>query len=37
MTCVETEREVHKRQLFNRPIASIECVHSTLENYLDEH
>ncbi len=37
MTCVEAEKEVHKRQIFNRPIASIECVHSTLEDYLDEH
>lgn len=36
MTCVETEEQVHKRQLFNRPIASIECVHKTLEDYLDE-
>lgn len=35
MTCVETEEEVHKRQLFNRPVASIECVHKTLEEYLD--
>ncbi len=35
MACVETELEVHKRQLFNRPIASIECVHATLEDYLD--
>ena len=33
MTCVETEEEVHKRQLFNRPVASIECVHKTLEDY----
>ena len=37
MTCIETEEEVHKRQLFNRPIASIECVNSTLEDYLEEH
>lgn len=37
MTCVESEGEVHKRQLFNRPIASIDCVHSTLEDYLDQH
>lgn len=35
MTCVETEEQVHKRQLFNRPVASIECVHKTLEDYLD--
>ncbi|HAD04812.1 MAG: hypothetical protein A2091_11600 [Desulfuromonadales bacterium GWD2_61_12] len=37
MTCVEVEEEVHKRQLFNRPIASVECVHSSLEDYLDGH
>lgn len=36
MTCIETEEEVYKRQLFNRPIASIKCVHSTLEDYLDK-
>lgn len=36
MTCIETEAQVHKRQLFNRPVSSIECVHSTLEDYLDE-
>lgn len=36
MTCIESEEQVHKRQLFNRPIASIECVHNTLEDYLDE-
>jgi hypothetical protein len=37
MTCVEVEEEVHKRQLFNRPIESVECVHSSLEEYLDGH
>jgi hypothetical protein len=37
MTCLESEEEVHKRQVFNRPIASIECVHLTLEDYLDRH
>jgi len=37
MTCVESEKEVHKRQLFNRPIASLDCVHATLEDYLDQH
>jgi len=36
MTCIETEEQVHLRQAFNRPIASIECVHKTLEDYLDE-
>ncbi len=36
MTCIETEEQVHKRQIFNRPIASIDCVHKSLEDYLDE-
>jgi Putative O-methyltransferase len=36
MVCVESEEAVHKRQLFNRPIDCIECVHSTLEDYIDE-
>lgn len=36
MTCIETEEQVHKRQIFNRPVASIECVHKSLEDYLDE-
>lgn len=36
MTCVETEEQIHKRQIFNRPIACVECVHTTLENFLDE-
>jgi hypothetical protein len=36
MTCIETEEQVHKRQVFNRPIATIDCVHKTLEDYLDE-
>jgi hypothetical protein len=37
MTCIETEEQVHRRQLFNRPIPSIVCAHSKLEDYLDEH
>jgi hypothetical protein len=37
MTCIEVEEEVHKRQNFNRPIESIECVHSSLEDYLEGH
>lgn len=36
MTCVETEEQVHKRQFFNRPVACIECIHKSLEDYLDE-
>jgi hypothetical protein len=36
MTCIETEEQVHKRQMFNRPVASIQCVHKSLEDYLDE-
>lgn len=37
MTSVEAEEEVYKRQLFNRPNAAVECVHSSLEDYLDAH
>ena len=33
MICVEREEDVHKRQLFNKPIDCIECVYSTLEDY----
>jgi len=36
LTCIESELEVHKRQRFNRPVAAIKCVHSTLENFLDQ-
>lgn len=35
MVCVESEEMVHRRQLFNRPVASITCIHSSLEDYLD--
>lgn len=35
MVCIESKKAVHKRQLFNRPIDCIECVHDTMENYLD--
>lgn len=35
LTCVESKPEVHKRQRFNRPVASIKCVHSTIEKFLD--
>lgn len=36
LTCVESDLEIHKRQLFNRPVASIKCVYSTLEDFLDK-
>lgn len=35
LTCVESKADVHKRQRFNRPVASIKCVHSTIERFLD--
>lgn len=35
MDCVEMEEKTHERQKFNRPIASIKCVHSSLEEFLD--
>lgn len=34
MDCIEMEEAVHQRQLFNRPVATIRCVHSSLEDYL---
>lgn len=37
MDCIEMEENVHKRQKFNRPIESINCIHSSLEEYLDSH
>lgn len=36
LTCIESELEVHKRQRFNRPVATINCVYSTLERFLDQ-
>lgn len=36
LTCVESDPEVHKRQLFNRPVASIKCVHAKLDDFLDK-
>lgn len=35
MVCVDSDEGTHHRQVFNRPIESVECVHSTLEDYLD--
>lgn len=35
MVCIEAEEDVHRRQFFNRPVDCIECVHDTLEDYLD--
>lgn len=34
MDCIEMEEAVHRRQLFNRPVESIRCLHSSLEDYL---
>lgn len=34
MDCIEIEENVHKRQKFNKPIESIACIHSSLEDYL---
>lgn len=35
MICIESEEAVHQRQLFNRPVECIECVHTTLEDFID--
>ena len=36
MVCIERDDAVHRRQLFNRPIQSIMCVHASIEEYVDE-
>jgi hypothetical protein len=36
MTCVESDANVHRRQLFNRPVESVKCVYANLDDYLDE-
>lgn len=35
MDCIEIEENVHNRQKFNRPFESVNCIHSSLEEYLD--
>ena len=37
MVCIESEESVHKRQLFNRPVEYIQCLHSSLEDYIDSN
>jgi hypothetical protein len=37
MDCIEIEENVHNRQKFNRPFESVNCVHSSLEDYLHEN
>lgn len=36
MVCIESDELVHKRQLFNRPISSIKCIYSSMEDYLEK-
>lgn len=36
MVCVEADAQVHQRQIFNRPVASLQCVFSTLQDYVGE-
>ena len=35
LICVESEEAVYRRQSFNRPIESMQCVHAKLEEYLE--
>lgn len=35
LICVESEEAVHRRQSFNRPIESMQCIHAELEEYLE--
>ncbi|MHB9038571.1 MAG: O-methyltransferase [Armatimonadota bacterium] len=34
LVCVECDEATYNRQLFNKPLECIECVHSSLEDYL---
>ncbi len=34
MVCIESDENTHKRQLFNMPFGGIECINSTIEEYL---
>ena len=36
MTSIDDDEQTHLRQLFNRPVESVKCIHSSLEDYLDE-
>ena len=35
LICVEREEAVHRRQSFNRPIESMQCIHAKLDEYLE--
>jgi hypothetical protein len=34
MVCIESDENTHRRQLFNTPFGGIECINSTIEEYL---
>jgi hypothetical protein len=36
MVCIDNDKQTHLRQKFNKPIDSVECIHATLENYIEE-
>lgn len=35
LKCIESVKSVYQRQHFNRPVDYIECINSTLEDYID--
>ncbi|HNX76342.1 MAG TPA: hypothetical protein PLM07_17525 [Candidatus Rifleibacterium sp.] len=35
MVCIEADENTHKRQMFNRPFKSIDCIHSSIEDYVN--
>ena len=35
MICVERDENTYLRQMFNRPVESVECIHDNLDDYLD--
>lgn len=35
MTSIDSDEQTHLRQIFNRPVETVECIHSTLDEYLE--
>ena len=34
MVCIESDKNTHERQIFNRPFNNIKCIHSSIEDYI---
>lgn len=36
MVCIEIDENTHKRQIFNKPFDNIDCIHTSIEDYINE-